>query len=74
MQTHANTCKPKQILTRQADLGTVFGLTFFVVFPVLALWPLPWQDLIRPIALGIALIFLGTSLIAPALLATLNRL
>jgi hypothetical protein len=51
-----------------------FGLTFFVVFLIIALWPLLKHGPIRLPVLGIALGFLGISLLAPALLGPLNRL
>jgi hypothetical protein len=51
-----------------------FGLTFFVVFIVIALWPLLRQGTIRPIALGISLAFLAVALVLPKLLAPFNRL
>lgn len=51
-----------------------FGLTFFVVFLIIALWPLLRHGPIRLPFLGIALAFLGIALIAPALLGPLNRL
>ena len=51
-----------------------FGLTFFAVFLIMALWPWLRHGPIRLSALGIALGFLGVSLIAPAMLSPLNRL
>lgn len=51
-----------------------FGLTFFVVFLIIALWPLLGHNQIRLPFLGIALGFLGIALIAPVLLGPLNRL
>lgn len=51
-----------------------FGLTFFVVFMIIALWPLLRHGPVRLPFLAIALGFLGISLIAPALLGPLNRL
>jgi hypothetical protein len=51
-----------------------FGLTFFVVFLIIALWPLLKHGPIRLPLLGIALGFLAVSLIAPPLLGPLNRL
>jgi hypothetical protein len=51
-----------------------FGLTFFVVFLLIALWPLLRHGTVRLAALGLALGFLGVSLIAPALFGPLNRL
>lgn len=51
-----------------------FGITFFAVFLLIALWPLLSQHPLRPLALGIALAFLAIALVAPAWLAPLNRL
>jgi hypothetical protein len=51
-----------------------FGLTFFVFFLVVALWPLLGGRPVRSIALGLALVFLAVSLLHPVLLAPLNRL
>jgi hypothetical protein len=51
-----------------------FGLTFFGVFLIIALWPLLRHGSVSLPFLGIALGFLAVSLIAPALLGPLNRL
>jgi hypothetical protein len=51
-----------------------FGITFFFVFLLIALWPLLSQNPMRPLALGIALAFLAVALAVPAWLAPLNRL
>lgn len=51
-----------------------FGLTFFVVFSIIALWPLLGGGSIRSIFLAVAFGFLGVSLLAPALLGPLNHL
>lgn len=51
-----------------------FGLTFFVVFLIIALWPLLHSGAVSLPFFGIALGFLGISLVAPALLGPLNRL
>lgn len=50
-----------------------FGLVFTVVFAVIALWPLWADDLPRWWALGLAGVFLATSLATPRFLAPLNR-
>lgn len=71
MQTHEDLSRA-QTVKKSSD--RFFGLTFFVVFLVIALWPLLWQRSIQPIALGIALAFLAVSLIVPMWLAPLNRL
>lgn len=71
MQTHEDLSRA-QTVKKSSD--RFFGLTFFVVFLIIALLPLLWQGSIRPIALGIALAFLAVSLIVPAWLAPLNRL
>lgn len=71
MQTHEDLSRA-QTVKKSSD--RFFGLTFFVVFLIIALLPLLWQGSIRPIALGIALAFLAVSLVVPAWLAPLNRL
>lgn len=59
---------------RKQTSDRFFGLTFFAVFLVIALWPLLSQQPMRLAALGIALVFLAVSLVAPALLGPFNRL
>lgn len=71
MQTHEDLSRAQNV---KASSDRFFGLTFFVVFLIIALLPLLWQGPVRLIALGIALAFLAVSLIAPAWLAPLNRL
>lgn len=71
MQTHEDLSRA-QTVKKSSD--RFFGLTFFVVFLILALAPLLWLGTIKPIALGIALAFLAVSLVVPAWLAPLNRL
>lgn len=51
-----------------------FGLTFFAVFLIIALWPLLSRQPVRWAALGLALAFLVVSLVAPSVLGPLNRL
>jgi hypothetical protein len=51
-----------------------FGLTFFVVLMILALWPLLGQKPLRPVALGVAIAFLVVAIVVPKWLAPLNRL
>jgi hypothetical protein len=51
-----------------------FGITFFVVFLLIALWPLLSHKPVRPLALGVALAFLAIALAVPAWLGPLNRL
>lgn len=58
----------------KASSDRFFGLTFFVVFLIIALWPLLGHNPIRLPFLGIALAFLGIALITPAWLGPLNRL
>ena len=64
-------------LDRQHDTkGTsdrFFGLTFFVVFLIIALWPLLKQGAVQLPTLGVSLGFLAVSLTFPALLAPLNK-
>lgn len=71
MQTHEDLSRAQTV---KASSDRFFGLTFFVVLLVIALWPLLSQGAVRPVALGIALAFLAVSLAAPAWLAPLNRL
>ena len=72
MNTHENLSRTDDNLKQTSD--RFFGLTFFVVFLIIALWPLLGQNPVRPVALGIALTFLAVSLAAPAWLAPFNRL
>lgn len=58
----------------QGSSDRFFGLTFFVVFLVIALWPLFWGKTVRMVPLGIAIAFLTVALVYPVLLAPLNRL
>lgn len=71
MQIHEDLSRA-QTVKKSSD--RFFGLTFFVVFLIIALWPLLWQRSIQPVALGIALALLAVSLIVPMWLAPLNRL
>lgn len=71
MQTHEDLSRTQTV---KASSERFFGLMFFVVFLIVALWPLLRQGQMRPIALGIALAFLAVSLVVPAWLAPLNRL
>ncbi|MBU1222361.1 MAG: hypothetical protein KKA22_04290 [Gammaproteobacteria bacterium] len=71
MQTHEDLSRAQTV---KASSDRFFGLTFFAVFLIIALWPLLAQGAVRPVALGIALAFLAASLAAPAWLAPLNRL
>lgn len=71
MQTHEDLSRTQTV---KASSERFFGLMFFVVFLIVALWPLLRQGQMRPIVLGIALAFLAVSLVMPAWLAPLNRL
>lgn len=71
MQTHEDLSRAQTVKTSS---DRFFGLTFFVVFLIIALLPLLSRGAVRPVALGIALAFLAVSLAAPAWLAPLNRL
>lgn len=51
-----------------------FGLVFTVLFVVIGLWPLKEGGDARPWALGVALAFLATALLAPRALRPLNLL
>ena len=72
MNTHEDLSR--QDAHRKQSSDRFFGLTFFVVFLIIALWPLLGQKPVQPLALGLALAFLAVSLAAPAVLAPLNRL
>jgi hypothetical protein len=72
MSTHEDFSRQDENPKQTSD--RFFGLTFFVFFLIIALWPLLKQNSVRPVALGIALVFLAVSLVAPALLAPFNRL
>ena len=72
MSTHEDLSRKDENQKQSSD--RFFGLTFFVVFLLIALWPLLWQGSIRPVALGIALAFLALALAVPNLLGPLNRL
>ena len=71
MQTHEDLSRAQTVKTSS---DRFFGLTFFVVFLIIALLPLLSRGAVRPVALGIALAFLAVSLAVPAWLAPLNRL
>ena len=71
MQTHEDLSRA-QTVKKSSD--RFFGLTFFAVCLIIALWPLLSRGSIQPIALGLALAFLAVSLIVPKWLAPLNRL
>jgi len=71
MQTHEDLSRAQTVKTSS---DRFFGLTFFVVFLIIALLPLLSRGAVRPVVLGIALAFLAVSLAAPAWLAPLNRL
>ena len=72
MSTHEDLSRTDENQKQSSD--RFFGLTFFVVFLIIALWPLLGQNPVRLAALGIALTFLAVSLAAPAWLAPFNRL
>jgi len=61
---------------RKIDLGSdrKFGLVFGSVFLVIGVWPVVFHGgSLRPWALVIAVVFLAVALLAPHLLAPLNR-
>ena len=61
--------------SRQSPAGSdrAFGITFAVVFTVIALWPLMDGDAPRWWSIMVAAAFLGTAFVWPTLLAPLNR-
>lgn len=72
MSAHEDLSRKDENQTQTSD--RFFGLTFFAVFLLIALFPLLSSGSVRPVALGIAFVFLILSLVSPALLAPLNRL
>lgn len=71
MSSHENLDRQLEI---KGSSDRFFGLTFFVFFLLIALWPLLWGRPISTIPLGISLAFLAISFIRPSLLAPLNKL
>ena len=71
MSTHEELTREHE---KKQSSDRVFGLTFFVFFLVIALWPILKHHPIRFPALGISLGFLVLALALPALLAPLNRI
>lgn len=72
MSTHEDLSRSDAPVQQSSD--RFFGLTFFVVFGLIGLWPLARGQWVSPVYLGISILFLAIALIAPALLAPLNRL
>jgi hypothetical protein len=58
----------------QGSSNRTFGIVFAVVFTIIGLLPLVLGGGVRLWALAVAAAFLGVALIAPAVLAPLNRL
>jgi hypothetical protein len=50
-----------------------FGLVFTVVFAILAFWPVIWGRPVRWWSAALSAVFLTASLVAPRILAPLNR-
>jgi hypothetical protein len=71
MSSHENLERQHEV---KGSSDRFFGLTFFVVFLLIALWPLLWGKPVRMAALGIAIAFLAVALAYPVLLAPLNKL
>ena len=71
MSSHENLDRLHEV---KGSSDRFFGLTFFVVFILIALWPLLWGKPVRPVALGISIVFLAASFLFPALLSPLNKL
>ena len=71
MQTHEDLRRDETVETSS---DRFFGLLFFAVFLIIALWPLLKGRPVYPVPLGIALTFLAVALIVPRWLAPLNRL
>lgn len=71
MDHHESVKEPHEI-KQSSDRS--FGLTFFVVFLIIALWPLLWGNSVRLLSLGAAIIFLAMALTMPKGLSPLNRI
>lgn len=71
MSSHENLDRQHEV---KGSSDRFFGLTFFVFFLFIALWPLLWGRPLRSAALGISLVFLAISFIRPILLAPFNKL
>ena len=50
-----------------------FGILFFIVFTIIALWPIMQSMPMRPWSLAIGLVFLIISLLKPVILRPLNN-
>lgn len=72
MQTHEDLRRDEEIVKTSSD--RFFGLLFFAVFLLIALWPLLKGKPVYPVPLGLALAFLAVALVVPKWLAPLNRL
>lgn len=70
MNSHENLQRQHEV---KGSSDRFFGLTFFVFFMLIALWPVLWGKPVRLIPMGIAGGFLTIALIQPALLAPLNK-
>ena len=71
MSSHENLDRRHEV---KGSSDRFFGLTFFVVFLVIALLPLLKHGSVRLPALGISMGFLAVSLMRPSLLGPLNRI
>lgn len=71
MSNHENLERQHEI---KGSSERFFGITFFVFFLLIALWPLLWGKPLRIGVLGVSISFLALALIRPSLLAPLNRL
>jgi len=71
MSNHENIDRQHEV---KSSSDRVFGLTFFVVLLIIALWPLLGHGMVRFSALGASLGFLVVSFTFPSLLASLNKL
>jgi hypothetical protein len=71
MSSHENLERTQEV---KGSSDRFFGLTFFVFFLLIALWPLLGGKAVRPSFMGISLAFLAIALAYPILLAPLNRL
>lgn len=71
MSSHENLERQQEV---EGSSDRFFGLTFFIFFLLIALWPLLGGGSIKSTPLFISLIFLSIAVIYPAVLSPLNKL
>jgi hypothetical protein len=72
LDSHENLTREEKV---EGSSDRAFGITFAVVFGIIAAWPVIWWRA-APIwwALGVAGVFLAVGLVAPTVLGPLNKL